>query len=320
MFSAAVAALGAVTVLYLKSGSHDTSAFYLQKMYELRVLVYSNASRTSIPSTPAQPDWFSPPKYAVWVNLLSFSSLVISLTCAIVATLMQQWARRYLRITQQRPGCEPHQQARTRALFADGADKLQLFQTVDLLATLIHIAVLLFLAGLFIYFFNITSTVLNVAVLFVWIPFKVYLTITFMPLYQCDSPYYTSLSSITGLLQRAENPADKTVLKRASRIDGQVLAWVSNTTFEDSQLVQLIESLPGFQRSLTVRNALDKLPILGKDRLSSALRRFLELTWSTNSISESDKRQRLVLCVKVADHTPPGAALLVLKNIFSGLA
>ena len=135
---------------------------------------------------------------------------------------MQQWA---LRITQQRPGCEPHQQARTRAFFADSANKWQFFQTVDSLATLIHIAVFLFLVGLFIYFFNITSTVLNVAVLFDWILVEVYLIVMFMPLYQCGSPYYTWLSSITGLLRRAESLADKTVLKQASRIDGQVLAW-----------------------------------------------------------------------------------------------
>ena len=45
---------------------------------------------------------FSPPNHEVWVNTLWFLSLVISLNCALLATLLQQWARRYLKIIQSR--------------------------------------------------------------------------------------------------------------------------------------------------------------------------------------------------------------------------
>ena len=66
---------------------------------------YLSASRrsqhTSIvhPCRSTQPPPFSPPKYVIWVNSLWFLSLAISLTCAMLATLIQQWARRYLRRT-----------------------------------------------------------------------------------------------------------------------------------------------------------------------------------------------------------------------------
>src|ERR1700733_5638974 len=40
----------------------------------------------------------SPPGTAmVWVNALWLISLVLSLTCALIATLLQQWARRYIK-------------------------------------------------------------------------------------------------------------------------------------------------------------------------------------------------------------------------------
>ncbi|KAF8257174.1 hypothetical protein EI94DRAFT_65946 [Lactarius quietus] len=41
---------------------------------------------------------FSPSGWVVFVNSVWFLSLVLSLTCALMATLMQQWARRYLQI------------------------------------------------------------------------------------------------------------------------------------------------------------------------------------------------------------------------------
>src|SRR6266481_7821523 len=95
LFSAAVAALLAFIVQDLRPNSQDTSAFYLGNIYQ--VLADPNATRSSIPPPVAQPPPFSPPRYAVWVNSLWFLSLVMSLTCALLATSLHQWARRYIR-------------------------------------------------------------------------------------------------------------------------------------------------------------------------------------------------------------------------------
>ncbi|KAH9970238.1 hypothetical protein BGW80DRAFT_1176520, partial [Lactifluus volemus] len=93
LFSAALAALATVSVQDLRPNPQDTSAFYLANIYQL--LADTNISRASILATPAQPPPFSPPRSAVLVNSLWFLSLVISLTCALLATMLQQWARRY---------------------------------------------------------------------------------------------------------------------------------------------------------------------------------------------------------------------------------
>ncbi|KAI0253403.1 hypothetical protein BJV78DRAFT_1123172, partial [Lactifluus subvellereus] len=186
LFSAAVAALAAVTVMDLKPNSQDTSAFYLGNIYQL--LADPNASQVSIPVTPVRPPPFSPPKYVVWVNALWFLSLTISLTCAMLATLLQQWARRYLRITQ-RPRYSPHDGARIRAFFAHGVEKLRFSWAVDAIPTLIHASLFLFFAGLLIYLFNINHTVFSVVVWWVVVSMTAYLLITVMPILRLDSLY-----------------------------------------------------------------------------------------------------------------------------------
>ena len=111
LFSAAVASLISVSIQDIRQNPQDTSNFYLANIYQTLANPGSNTSS----SLPASPPSFSPPNYAVWVNALWFMSLVISITCALLATLLQQWARRYLKVTQPRYG--PHKRARIRAFF-----------------------------------------------------------------------------------------------------------------------------------------------------------------------------------------------------------
>jgi hypothetical protein len=87
LFSASVASLISVSIQDIRQDPQDTSNFYLANIYQ----VLANPNRSSIPSSlPTSPPPFSPPTYAVWVNGLWFMSLVISITCAILATLLQQ--------------------------------------------------------------------------------------------------------------------------------------------------------------------------------------------------------------------------------------
>ncbi|KAH9980939.1 hypothetical protein BGW80DRAFT_1162822, partial [Lactifluus volemus] len=145
LFSAAVATLLAVSIQDLRPNSQDISAFYLAKIYQL--LADPNVSHALTLATPATPPPFSPPRYAIWVNSLWFLSLVISLTCALLATLLQQWARRYLTVTQP-PRFSPHKRARIRSFFANGVEKFHLPLAVETLPTLLHVSLFLFFSGL----------------------------------------------------------------------------------------------------------------------------------------------------------------------------
>ena len=95
---------------------------------------------------------------AVW-----FLSLVICLTCALPATLLQQWARRYLKVTQSRYSL--HKQARIRAFFAEGVEKCLLPWAVETLPTLLHISLFLFFAGLAVFLSNANVTIFQVRVI-----------------------------------------------------------------------------------------------------------------------------------------------------------
>ena len=88
-----------MTVQDIRPNPQDTSTFYLARIHQQlskQLNEPQDPIPTSLSNNPAQS--FSAPTWAVWVNGLWFLSLVIGLTCALMATLLQQWARRYLEV------------------------------------------------------------------------------------------------------------------------------------------------------------------------------------------------------------------------------
>jgi len=183
-----------VSVLDLRPNSQDISAFYLREIYQILADPNITVPPTSIPSTIARPPPFSPLRYAVLVNSLWFLSLVISLTCALLATSLHQWSRRYIRVTQP-TRCNPEKRARLRAFFANGADKMGLPWAVEGLPALIHLSLFLFFAGLVVFLFNINHSVFKIVIWWIGVFSVVYVGMTVMPIFRPDSPYYTPLSS-----------------------------------------------------------------------------------------------------------------------------
>ncbi|KAH9056366.1 hypothetical protein EDB87DRAFT_1687585 [Lactarius vividus] len=193
LFSATVAGFLVGTYQSLQPNLQATSAFYLANIYQ--ILAASNGSQTiiSLP-LPPDPSTFEPPMSAVWFNTLWFLSLVISLTCALLATSLQQWARRYVRVTQ--PRYSPHKRARIRAFFAEGIEKLHLPWAVEALPALLHIAVFLFFAGLVVFLCTINHTVFSIVLWCIGFCVALYLYITLLPIFRHDSPYYTPLTTV----------------------------------------------------------------------------------------------------------------------------
>ncbi|KAF8495927.1 hypothetical protein F5888DRAFT_1600916, partial [Russula emetica] len=136
---------------------------------------------------------FSPPTSAILVNSLWFLSLVISLTCALLATSSHQWARRYIRVTQP-ARCSPEKRARIRAFFANGVEEMHIAWVVEGLPTLLHLSVFLFFAGLVIFLFNINHAVFSSVISWIGIFSFVYGLITLAPIVRHDSPYFSPLS------------------------------------------------------------------------------------------------------------------------------
>ena len=152
-------------------------------------------SPTFTPSSIIQPPTFSPPKYAIWVNSLWFLSLVISLIGALLATLLQQWARQYIRLTQPAQcSIDSEKRARMRAFLADGVEKMGLPRSVEVLPILMHLSLFLFFSGLIIFLLHINQTLFLFVASCIGFFLVVYACITFMPMFWLNSPYYTPLS------------------------------------------------------------------------------------------------------------------------------
>ncbi|KAF8260514.1 hypothetical protein EI94DRAFT_1748217 [Lactarius quietus] len=191
LFSAAVATLISVSIQDVRQNPQDTSNFYLANIYQ----AIADPNRPNISnSLPPSPPPFSPPKYAVWVNGLSFLSLVISLTCALLATLLQQWARRYLQATQTRYSL--HKRARIRSFFFEGVEISPIRFAVEALPTLVHISLFLFFAGLVVFLRNVNLTIFKFVLSWVSVCTYAYVLITLVPIIHHNSPYYTPLTGL----------------------------------------------------------------------------------------------------------------------------
>jgi hypothetical protein len=320
-----------VSIQDIRQNPQDISNFYLENTYKATI----NPNRSS--SLPTSPPSFSPPNYAVWVNALWFLSLAISLTCALFATFLQQWARRYLKVTRSRYSLE--KRARIRAFFAEGVDKYHLPWVVETLPILLHISLFLFFAGLAVFLLNVNLTIFKVVLSWVAISAALYGCITLMPIIRHDSPYYTSLSSLvwsivngmvsfvsvvrfllhcvhTGfsrpgwlivrtslksLSHGMKEIAEKNALKSPSAIDTRVFLWTFESLDEDHELERFFAGLPGFRSSEVVD---DPLPRLSSDQMrdiSSALDGLLCRTLSSDLLPDSIKKRSAMILAKALD-------------------
>ena len=272
-----------MSVQNIQRNPQDTSSFYLAHIYQ-QLSTQSNGSQPSIPSswtTPIEP--FFPPISSVWVNGLWFLSLVISLTCAVVALLLQQWAQRYLRVAY--PRYSPSKRARIRAFYKHGIEKQHIPWTIEMLPALLQISLFLFFAGLSVFLFSIHRAVFTVVITWIGICVVCYAILTFLPIIHKDSPYSSLLSSslsfcLTGIryiffrllqrfphidpatymLLRSRDPravhlddffshsmtktAEEYALKLNPGIDYRSLLWTFQSLDEDSDIERFFEGLP----------------------------------------------------------------------------
>ena len=175
----------------IQENPQDTSNFYLANIYQL--LADPNQSNIST-SLLTSPPPFSPPSFAVWVNGLWFLSLVISISCAVLATLLQQWARRYLKVTQTRYSLD--KRARIRSFYHNGVEKSFLPWAVEALPTLLHVSLVLFFAGLAMFLWNVNLTIFKMVLSWIGVCAALYGFTMLISIFRCDSPYHTPLTPL----------------------------------------------------------------------------------------------------------------------------
>jgi hypothetical protein len=196
--------------------------------------------------------------------------------------LLQQWARRYLRVAY--PRCSPQKQARIRAFYKHGVEKLRIPWAIEVLPVLLHVSLFIFFSGLSVFLFGIHLTIFKVVTTWIGVCVILYAYLTFLPIIHKDSPYTAPLSPtvsfcINGIryvsarfLQafprvdavcmplRSRDPgavhlgdffshsmsktAEEYAVKLKPDIDHRSLMWTFDSLDEDKDLEKFFEALP----------------------------------------------------------------------------
>ena len=285
LFSATVAAFIIESYKQLQPSSSDTTVLLLAQISR-QLTALSTGTPIVVPSgLPSQS--FRPPASAIRVNTFWFISLVLSLTCALLATLMQQWVRRYIQVTQR--WYAPYKRARIRTFFAEGVEQFGLPRAVEALPALLHAAVFLFFAGLVDFMININHSVAFPLLSAVAVAASAYLLSTVHPLLYPNSPYQTPLTSFLWVSQQAVLVASLNMTRRVARFIYGCTNLVSWKLY--GRLIFLLDDhsrrlAQGFLRS----------------RETTALRQPTEmdaraLAWTLDTLDEDHELEQLVAAI-----------------------
>ena len=251
--------------------------------------------------------------------------------------------------------CGPEKRARMRAFFNNGVEKMHVPWAVEGLPALLHLSLFLFFDGLVIFLFNTHHGVFISVAWWIGLFSTVYGLITLLPIIRHDSPYHSPLSTPAcflyarmhhlifkilafiasvfcsdGIQRRCidlrdrylvwmqgglEMAVEDTVLKQSPEIDVRILDWTISALGDDNSLKSFFEAIPGFFNSKLVKRELFPEELLKKSR--DALDAFLDRTWLSNSVEDSEKVRRLDICINAMNQIGVTHVGLILLNIFN---
>ncbi|KAI9443502.1 hypothetical protein H4582DRAFT_2197701 [Lactarius indigo] len=339
LFSVVVAILLGRSYQDLRLNSQDVSAFYLSQIYQQSV---GQNTTTPLPFKVSDPSTFSPAPSSVRASALWSLSLVISLASMVIATLLRQWARRYLRITQEPHG--PHNRARIRELVTQGVEMKQLQHMSSVLPGLFHLSVFLFLSGLIhssnnstvdlvilviasscigLYFFaslislssffNIVYTPLSSFAWFLWsrivsLTYKLlYSSSIRLPFIGYRTQYRFWESARAYLSQTFRSTAvdmEDLIRKRSSSLDTSVVSRLFDSLDGHEDMERFLSAIPGFYNSSEVTKDILILEGLNDRILAPAITLFMDRSLSSNILTEPNKQQRIAICLQAMNADP----------------
>ena len=118
----------------------------------------------------------------------------MSLSCGLGATLVQQWVRRYLKLT--RHSETPIHRVRIRTFLFHGIKQFQVRLVVENISLLLHAAIFLFFAGLVEFLFSINHEVAQVVLAVTCFFAAFYVILTALPVIYQQCPFQTPLTSV----------------------------------------------------------------------------------------------------------------------------
>ncbi|KAJ7677732.1 hypothetical protein DFH06DRAFT_559448, partial [Mycena polygramma] len=210
LFSASLTAFLIESYKTLNPDSGDSTVRLLTQISQ-QLSASAEGSTFVVPHPPT----FTPSNSALVCNALWFISLGLSLSCALIATLLEQWARDFIHRSEIRSA--PLIRARIFSFLYYGLKRFNMHAVVEIIPLLLHTALLFFLAGLVAFLIPVNTPMAVVAAALLVILTVVYSILTILPLAYLDSPYRTPLS---GVCWRAVERLRSAWQRRHSVVDG----------------------------------------------------------------------------------------------------
>ena len=208
------------------------------------------------------------------MNVLWTLSLGLSLTCALSAILAQEWMQEYLYYSQ----CHntPSTRARIRAYLFDGLRAYHLDKVISAIPLLLHLAILLFGAGLITCFFTFNNVVAYTALVAYSIAGTLYLLLTISPMMSLASPFKTPISNFLWRMMQL-------IWLPALHITQNVMSCISpDSTFSRFRLPKIISACRELYRGGIVRGLEQDLESTSPNMDAYSLR------WAVSSLQGDD--------------------------------
>ncbi|KAJ6546704.1 hypothetical protein DFH09DRAFT_638396, partial [Mycena vulgaris] len=296
------ASLTAFIIESYKNLTPDTGNMTVALLSQLSQQINAQSNGSPLPL-------FSPPPFKVQsstliCNAFWFVSLGLSLTCALLATLVEQWAREFLHKAEIRPS--PVRRARVFSFLYYGVSRFGIHAIVDIVPLLLHIALVLFFAGLAAFLLPINHLMTGIVSTILAAFLTFYAAITLLPVISLDCPYRTPLSGICwrfvqslclflSLPSTNRSLTDAILaaaLKRRDTRDERAVLWTLDSLTDNTELLPFVEAIPdiiygpaGFRR---VDDHLFRLVLQLRDSHTSLPSRILALLWSAEPLPLDD--------------------------------
>ncbi|KAJ7615213.1 hypothetical protein DFH06DRAFT_124694 [Mycena polygramma] len=255
LFSASLTAFLIESYQTLRPDSGDVM---VQLLSQITQQLGSNSS-TASPGSPADP--FQPTASSLVCNTFWFISLTLSITCALLATLVEQWAREFLHRTDKHPS--PIRRARIFSFLYFGLRRFGMHTAVELIPLLLHISLMLFLAGLVAFLLPVNHIMVGLIASILGGFLVIYAILTVLPVIRLDSPFKTPFSGVlwnlfhklpTNILlpQHWTSPSSTTMsdamvemaLRPSEHRDRRAIKWTLESLTDDSELLPFLEAIP----------------------------------------------------------------------------
>ncbi|KAJ7133704.1 hypothetical protein C8R43DRAFT_643626 [Mycena crocata] len=322
LFSASLTAFIIESYKTLIPDASESTAALLDRISQ-QLAASASGTVFNITPTPA----FIVPATSVICNTLWFIGLGLSLACALIATLVEQWARDFVQKAEMRPS--PVIRSRIFSYLYYGLKRFNMHILVDLVPLLLHMSLVLFFAGLVAFLLPVNHAVMIVAATLLGIVVAIYCTLTILPLIYSDCPYRTPFSTVLwrvgqiwsltmvslrarrfGPQQLVENAGQNTMLQvmiscatePSTERDRRSLCWTLKSLVDDTELEPFIDGIPDvlwgpngrrYKHDHLIRALLDDPEV----RLGDRLLDFMQHSDSGLLTPEVELRQKIT-CLK----------------------